>query len=200
MKFGSAVAFSFSILMSSGNTVVAQERANTLSLEQERQATLEEFDTTELPDLDVVRAVATRLFALPLEQQDEEKLRKLSKEANRVANLIDYIYDEYNDYYREIYEYQRVREKVRVPAAEYGGIIDEFKIIRNQAYFNLGALSRDNGRTIEAFLYFKDAFRLSSFECGDGEAKTCMRWKAEQELQKLLGLSHIKAYVSRWSQ
>lgn len=196
MKFGSVAVFSFSILVSSGNAIVAQERANTLSLEQERQATLEEFDVTELPDLDVVRAVATRLFALPLEQQDEEELKKLSREANRVANLVDYIHDEYDDFYREIHKYPSVRERVMVPADEYGDIINEFVTIRNQAYFNLGALSRDNGRTMEAFLYFKDAFRLSDFYCGEVGALTCMRWKAEQELQKLLGLSHIKAFTA----
>ncbi len=69
--------------------------------------------------------------------------------------------------------------------------------IRNQAYFNLGILARDSGKTMEAFLYFKDVFELSVFNCDGGKsAETCMRWKAEQELQEILGLSAIKAYVS----
>ena len=145
MKFSSVAVFSFSILLLTGDAVVAQERANTLSLEQERQETLEKFDITELPDLDVVRAVATQLFALPLEQQDEEELKKLSKEANRVANLVHYIKSEYRDHYRESYEYNVIGEKMRVkvmpPARKYGDVFNEFVDIRNQACFHLGALS-----------------------------------------------------------
>ena len=195
MRYCSIVVLSFLVLLLTGDGVIAQDRTNTLSIEQERQAALEEFNVTELPDLDVVRAAAVQLFAQPLEQQDEEELKKLSREANRVANLIDYIFDEYDDYYRENYQYEFIREKVIIPAAKYESVRNEFLNIRNRAYFNLGALSRDNGRTMEAFLYFKDAFRLSAFNCKYG-ARICMRWKAEQELQKLLGLPRIEAYVN----
>ena len=103
MRYCSIVVLSFLVLLLTGDGVIAQDRTNTLSIEQERQAALEEFNVTELPDLDVVRAAAVQLFAQPLEQQDEEELKKLSREANRVANLIDYIFDEYDDYYRENY-------------------------------------------------------------------------------------------------
>ena len=45
-------------------------------------------------------------------------------------------------------------------------------------------------------LYFKDAFRLSIFDCESQQAtETCMRWKAEQKLKELLGLS-VNSYVS----
>ena len=194
---GAAVVISISALLSTTGSVVSQERSSTLSLERERQATLEEFDITEVPSLDAVRAIATRLFALPVEQQDAEQLKALATEANRTANLVDYIYDEYDDYYRDNYKYEFVQKKVIETASEYGEVFNVFVNIRNQAYFNLGLLSRNAGRTMEAFLYFKDAFRLSSFDCGQNTpATSCMRWKAEQELQKLLGLSHIKAYVT----
>ena len=194
---GAAVAISTSVLFSTTGSVVSQERSGTLSLERERQATLEEFDITEVPNLDSVRAIATHLFALPVEQQDAEELKALATEANRTANLVDYIYDEYDGYYRDSYKYEFVQREVIKAATEYGTIFNEFLNIRNQAYFNLGLLSRNAGRTMEAFLYFKDAFRLSSFDCGPKTpATSCMRWKAEQELQKLLGLSHIKAYVT----
>ena len=191
------VVISTSILLSTTGAVVSQERTSTLSLERERQATLEEFDITEVPSLDAVRAIAIDLFALPVEQQNAEQLKALATEANRTANLVDYIYDEYDDYYRDNYRYEFVQKKVIEAASEYGKVFNDFLSIRNQAYFNLGLLSRNAGRTMEAFLYFKDAFRLSSFDCGQNTPKTsCMRWKAEQELQKLLGLSHIKAYVT----
>ena len=184
-------------LISVMSAVSSQERASTLSLEEEREATLKEFDITEVPSLDAVRAFAAQLFSLPLEKQSPDQLKELAKEANRTANLVDYIYDEYDDYYRDNYRYEFIQELVIGPASEYGKIFNEFVDIRNQAYYNLGIISRNNGRTLEAFLYFKDAFRLSSFDCGSGTlAKSCMRWKAEQELQNLLGLSHIRAYVS----
>ena len=192
-----AVVISTSALLSAMNSVVSQENTGTLSLERDRQATLAEFNITEVPSLDAVRAIATRLFALPVEQQDAEQLKALATEANRTANLVDYIYDEYDNYYRDNYRYEFVQKQVLKSASEYGNVFNEFLSIRNQAYFNLGLLSRNAGRTMEAFLYFKDAFRLSSFDCGQNTpATSCMRWKAEQELQKLLGLSHIKAYVT----
>ena len=194
------VLTSFFIAQLLNNAVIAQERGNTLSLEQERQAALEEFDVTEVPDLDAVRSFASQLFSQPIEQQNAEQLKKLSKEANRAANLVDYIYDEYDDYYRDNYKYEFVQKLLVAPVREYRNVFNEFVDIRNQAYFNLGVLSRNNGKTMEAFLYFKDVFRLSSFDCGSKtETKSCMRWKAEQELQKLLGLTHIEAYVS-WQQ
>ena len=74
--------------------------------------------------------------------------------------------------------------------------LNEFLEIRNQAYFNLGLLAKNENKTMEAFLYFKDAYRLSLFDCRGTSEKYCIRWKAEQELQKLLGLMEIKAYVT----
>ena len=188
------VLFAFFLGASNG---IAQERTDTLSLEQERKKALERFNVTKVPDLDAVREIAAQLFAQPIKQQDSGQLKKLAEEANRSANLIDYIYDEYMDYYRENYKYDFVQAKVAEPAKDYERVFNEFLSIRNQAYFNLGLLAKDDGKTMEAFLYFKDAYRLSLFECGTKQpAKNCIRWKAEQELQKLLGLTEINAYVT----
>jgi len=61
----------------------------------------------------------------------------------------------------------------------------------------MGLIAKKKGENLRAYLYFKDAFRLSSFDCGPGKpVKGCMRWKAEQEMQKLLGLSDVEAYRS----
>lgn len=197
LNFGIVVMFSLLVALSIGDVSVAQEQTNTLSIGRERRATLEEFNITEVPDLEAVRTIAAQLFAKPLEQQDPEQLRKLSQEANRAANLVNYIYDEYDDYYKESYRYDFVQKEVRGPAREYERTFNEFIEIRNRAYFNLGIISRNNQRTMEALLYFRDAFRLSNFDCGSKKIPhTCMRWKAEQEIQKLLGLSHIESYIS----
>ncbi len=185
------------VLLGICNTLSAQEKPNTLSIEKERQKALEEFDVTEVPDLDAIRLFASELLSTPIEGQEKAQLKKLAKEANRVANLVNYIYDEYDDYYRDSYKYDFIQEKVIGSAQEYGKVFNEFVKIRNKSYFNLGIISRNKGETMEAFLYFKDAFRLSGFDCGSGgKPKSCLRWRAEQELQSLLGLSHIKAYVS----
>ena len=75
--------------------------------------------------------------------------------------------------------------------------MNEFLGIRNQTYFNLGMKGKEAGNNIESLIWFRDAYRLSDFECGNRQAREkCMRWKAEKELQKLLGLSSIKAYVT----
>ncbi len=187
----------FGILFGVFNPLYAQEKSNTLSIEKERQKALKEFDMTEVPDLDAIRSFASELLSKPIEQQEKTQLSKLAMEANRAANLVNYIYGEYDNYYRDNYKYDFVQEKVIGSAKEYGRIFNEFVKIRNEAYFNLGIISRNNGETMEAFLYFRDAFRLSGFDCGPGNnPESCLRWRAEQELQSLLGLSHIKAYVS----
>ena len=197
ISIGAGSVVAASLFLATPINGVSQDSVNTLSLEEERSAELEKFDVTEIPDLNVVRNSAKHLFSLPLEKQDSEQLKELARVANMTANLVNYIYDEYDDYYRDNYRYEFIQKKVQIPASVYGAIFNEFLKIRNQAYFNLGLISKNDGRTMEAFLYFKDAFRLSSFDCGkDKPAIGCMRWKAEQELQKLLVLSHVKAYVS----
>ena len=99
---------------------IAQERTDTLSLEQERKETLERFSFTKVPDLDAVRKISAQLFARPITQQDPKQLKELAEEANRSANLIDYIYDEYMDFYRENYKYDFIQKKVAEPAGNYG--------------------------------------------------------------------------------
>ncbi len=194
VKLANRVLFSLLIVLSLGNASSAQGNTGTLSIEKERQEALKEFNITEVPNLDAIRSATNDLFAKPIEEQSTESLKTLAKLANQAANLVNYIYEEYDDFYRENYEYDSLRKDVIGPAREHREVVNEFVDIRNKAYFNLGIIARDAGKTMEAFLYFRDAFRLSGFNCWETVPNKCMRRKAEQELQKLLELSHIKAY------
>ncbi len=97
-----------------------------MALEKERQATLEEFNVTETPDLETVRSVAAQLFSQPLEQQNVEELKKLSEAANRIANLVKYIYDEYDNYSRENYKYDFLQKKYRGPSVNIARLSTNF--------------------------------------------------------------------------
>ena len=111
--------------------------------------------------------------------------------------MVNFIKDEYDDFRQENYRYDFVLKKLKPSLGQYTQVVNEFLAIRNQAYFNLGTKAKNAGNNVPALLWFRDAFRLSGFDCGKNQAReTCMRWKAEQEIQNLLGLSSIKAYVT----
>ena len=150
-----------------------------------------------IPDPDGIRRIAKEIFSKPISDQDADVLQSLAKQSNSYANMVNFIKDEYDDFRRENYSYDFVLEKLNPSLGHYARIVNEFLAIRNRAYFNLGMKAKETGNNVPALLWFRDAYRLSSFECGKDQAReTCMRWKAEQELQKLLGLSAVKAYVT----
>lgn len=180
----------------SNSGAMAQDTEDLLAIEETRQKTLENFNVAEIPDLDRIRSVASELFALPIDQQNVEDLTNLSIEANRAANLISYIREEYDDEYRDNYRYEFIQEKLAKPHDEYVKVSNEFIDIRNQVYFNLGIKYKNRGETMKSFLYFNDAFRLSRFDCGNKQPDNCMRWRAEQEMKELLGIKQINSYVS----
>ena len=186
----------FLLISVANDNVMAQNTEDLLAIEENRQQTLENFNISEIPDLDRIRSLASNLFALPIGKQKVEDLTNLSIEANRAANLIRYIRDGYNDEYRENYRYEFIQEKLAKPHDDYVKISNEFIDIRNQAYFNLGIKYKSLGETVKSFLYFSDAFRLSRFDCGTKRPDDCMRWKAEQEMKKLLGIEGIDSYVT----
>lgn len=198
IKCGLKHCFSSSvfILALACTSVLAQDTEDLLAIEENRQKTLENFDITEIPDLNRIRSVASKLFALPTEKQNVEDLTNLSIEANRAANLISYISEEYNDEYRENYRYEFIQVKLAKPHDEYVKMSNEFIDIRNQIYFNLGTIYKNRGETVKSFLYFNDAFRLSRFDCETKRPDDCMRWKAEQEMKRLLGIEQIESYVT----
>ena len=169
---------------------------STLDIDEQRAATLKKLES-DFPDPDEIRRVSKETFSKPISAQDIDVLQSLAKQSNGYANMVNFVKDEYDDYRRENYSYDFVLEKLKPSLGHYARIVNEFLAIRNQAYFNLGMKEKEAGNNVSALLWFRDAFRLSSFDCGKNQAReTCMRWKAEQELQALLGLSSIRAYVT----
>lgn len=169
---------------------------STLDIDEQRAATLAKLES-DVPDPDEIRGIAKETFSKPISDQDKDVLQSLAKQSNTYANMVNFIKDEYDDFRRENYRYDFVLKNLKPSLGQYTQIVNEFLAIRNQAYFNLGTKAKKAGNNVPALLWFRDAFRLSSFDCGKNQAReTCMRWKAEQEIQNLLGLSSIKAYVT----
>ncbi len=169
---------------------------STLDIDEQRAATLEKLES-DVPDPDGIRRIARETFSKPISDQDTDVLQSLAKQSNVYANMVNFIRDEYDDYRRENYSYDFVLEKLNPSFGHYTRIVNEFLAVRNQSYFNLGMKEKEAGSNVPALLWFRDAFRLSSFDCGKNQARqTFMRWKAEQEIQNLLGLSSVKAYVT----
>jgi hypothetical protein len=159
-----------------------------LSLEDERTKQLQELGIL-LPDPVSIRAAAEAEFTKSVAEQDADLLEEIASDANAYSNLVSRITDEYNDYLRENSRYDFVTEEVRkAPIVESLLALDsEFKGIRNQAYLNLGIIAMDDGREMEAFLFFNDAYRLSVFSCSEG-VDNCVRYQAEQYMKSLLGV------------
>lgn len=158
------------------------------SLEAERTKQLQEMGVL-LPNPQKIIATAEQEFAKDIQAQDASSLEKIAEEANHYANLVAKISNEYADYIRDNSRYEFVTDEVRkATLVDIMSLKDSvFKTIRNQAYINLGLIAQSNGKDMEAFLFFNDAFRLSSFSCYDGK-DTCLRYQAEQHMKKLLGL------------
>ena len=169
---------------------------STLDIDEQRAATLKKLESV-IPDPVQLREIAKTTFFKPISDQNVDVLKSLAKQSNSYANMVNFIKDEYDDYLRESYSYDFVTKKVSPSLRQYAQIFNEFLDIRNQAYFNLGMKEEEAGNNIEALVWFRDAYRLSEFDCGNRQVREkCMKWKAEQELQNLLGLSSIKAYVT----
>lgn len=140
--------------------------------------------------------MARATFALPLNQQSEDVLKQIATKANLYANFVGFIEQSYDSYRREMFRYDFVTKPVERAREPYAELSNRFKDLRNQAYFNLGSKARDEGKNLEALLYYRDAYRLSSFECGKDGSKNCARWHAEIEIQKLLRITKIQPYVT----
>lgn len=178
------------IFVLAGSPGVAQ------TFEQGREQELAKLELDQMPDREDIARQAVELFAMPIEEQSEQALADLAKAASATARLIGFLYEEYDEHRQDNARYDVVTEKVDVVMDDYGAEVDKFKAIRNRAYFNLGVKAKAAGQDVMAFLYFRDAYRLSRFDCGTGSVGACMRWQAEKEMQKLLGLGHIQSYIT----
>ena len=131
---------------------------------------------------------------LDREKVSVDELKSIANRANKASNFVSYIQEEYNEYYRENYKYSFVQEDIAGPHDAYVEKANELKNIRNKAFYRLGQLIEKTGDIGTAFYYYRDAFRLSDFDTRDKG----IRYKAEQEMKRLLGIEDIESYIT-WS-
>jgi hypothetical protein len=122
-----------------------------------------------------------------------EQLKKVAEKSNTAANMVGYIEEEYADYIRENSRYEFITEEVEPAHIAYVTLANTLKDIRNKAYLELGKRVEKTGNVGAAFFYYRDAYRLSGFS-PDREAG--VRYKAEQEMKRLLGVNDIESFVS----
>lgn len=118
--------------------VSAAEPSGSLNLGAKREEALKAFQATTNPNFARIEKLAGSLFSKPLTQQSEKDLQLLASQANKAANLISVIQDEYDSSYRSNYRYDFIQEKVAGPRDSYVHLGNKFKSFRNRDYFNLG--------------------------------------------------------------
>lgn len=156
-----------------------------------RTKEVEQWSKSGFGDVNVIMKNATAILAD--ENATISQLKDAAKSSNAAANFIGNITDVYDDYKRENYKYDFVLEKVNPSRDAYVAKSNALKVLRNQCYFRIGLELKGDGKNLEAFLYFKDAFRLSPMV---ENGKEGLRYKAEQEMKKLLGLQEIESFVT----
>jgi hypothetical protein len=136
----------------------------------------------------------SELFARELDEQSEEDLQALVKQANAAANYVGVILDEYASYYSDNYRSELIQKRVAQYHDAYVSLSNRLKTLRDQAYFNLGKKAAARGEEISAFFLFRDAFRFSSFTEPQGDHKG-IRYLAEIEMKKLLDIEGIGTFL-----
>jgi len=162
--------------------------------EKIRTEQIKKYGGTDIPKPQEVTKKAEVFLAKPISEQSIKELKAIAENSNKAANYIGFIFDEYATYYRDNYKYDFVQEKIAPFHDKFLLLSNKLKSQRNQAYLNLGKKIAASGNNIEAFFYFKDAFRLASFTDDSGDHKG-IRYQAEQEMKKLMGLESIESFV-----
>jgi hypothetical protein len=181
------------VLVSTPLPAPAQD-AKAEDIEAARSEMLKRWGVDGLVKPSNVEDTAKTLLGRPLAEQPEDQLRELAKRANAAANFVGFILEEYESYYREKYRYDFVQKKVAPFHDAYVRLSNRLKSYRNQAYFNLGKNAADRGDEMTAFFMFRDAYRLSTFAEDEGDHKG-MRYQAEIEMKKLLGLEGMGTFL-----
>ena len=182
------------LIMLNYSCLYAQDTTETLDIDKQRENFLKKIQISSIPNPKEIEKSSKMIFEKELKDQKEGELITLAQAANKYVNLVGFIEEEYSSQKRSNYRYDFVIEKLDPPLAKYQEIKNKFLVIRNQAYFNLGMKSKNAGESIAALLYFRDAFRLSSFGCSEG-TDNCIRWKAEQEMKELLQIDGVESYI-----
>lgn len=167
------------------NSVNAQK---VTSLEEQRELQLQSLGH-KVPDPELISKLASEEFSKPEAEQSIEQLKEIADTSNLYSNLVNKIYEGYKDYRRDNYKYDFVQEAIDAAPIfeELMEINNKYKNIRNQALILIGKKYLAEGKRMEAFIYFDDAFRLSAFSCYDGKEE-CPRYIAEQHMKELLGI------------
>jgi hypothetical protein len=189
MKFCKTLIITTSLLFSTMAFSAESEDVEKLRAEQ-----IKKWGTSGLPKPQELIAKAEAILNKPIENQTINELKKTAENSNKAANYVGFILDQYASYYRENYKYDFVQTKVAPFHDKYVVISNKLKSIRNQSYFNIGKKLASSGNETEAFFYFRDAYRLTSFTDDKGDHKG-IRYKAEREMLKLLELGDIESFV-----
>ncbi len=190
MKLLKAILVSVSIILISQLSYANDAE----DFEKIRAEQIKKYGGTDIPKLKEISAKAETLLAKPLKEQSVKELKSVAKSSNKAANYVGFIFDEYAQYYRDNYKYNFVQEKVSPFHDNFLRLSNKLKALRNQAYLNLGKKIAASGNNIEAFFYFRDAFRLSTFTDDKGNHKG-IRYQAEQEMKKLMGIDNIESFI-----
>jgi hypothetical protein len=189
MKICRALIITTSLLFATMEISAESEDVEKLRAEQ-----IKKWGTTGLPKPQILITKAEALLKKPIGDQTIKELKELAESTNKAANYVGYILKQYASYYRENYKYDFVQEKIAPFHDKYFVTSNKLKSFRNHAYFNIGTKLAGSGNDAEAFFYFRDAYRLTSFTDEKGDHKG-MRYKAEREMLKLLELGDIESFV-----
>lgn len=190
------VCLSFAVVITRAQTN-NQQNDDSEDIETLRNAQIIKWGGNGLPDHKKVAALAQEILAKPLDNQTVSELTELAEQANRAANYINFIESEYDSYHREKRSYDFITEPVGKTLDEYRIISNQLKDYRNQSYFNLGKKADISGNKVKAFFYFRDAYRLAIFARYKEFApykEVDMRYKAEQEMKRMLNLEDIESF------
>jgi len=158
-----------------------------------RQKLIEKWASVGLTNVDTVIKEGEEIIGS--EKESTAALIDIASKANKSANFVDYILEEYKDFYNDNYKYEFIRDIIAVPHDKYVRISNKLKDIRNKAYLKIAELKEQEGDIGGAFFYYRDAYRLSRFD-GYTDNDHGVRYTAEQAMKRLLGIEGIESYKS----
>lgn len=159
------------------------------NVDKERQEEIKKWEKSGIGDVNLILIETTEI--LNDMEASEKNLLEAANKANSAANYVSYLQEEYADAYREYSRYDWITEKI-IPAHDaYVGKANSLKNVRNEIYIRLGDISASKGKQVEAFMFYRDAYRLSTFR---GAGVAGVRYRAEQKMKEIIGLSEIESY------
>lgn len=185
------IVITLTVLLVLPAAVIASDMEDVEKLRSEQ---IKKWGDTSIPKPKEIAIKAKAVLDKPIENQSISELKNIAEQSNKAANYVGFILDDYATYHRDNFRFDFVQEKVVPFYDAYVKLSNELKDYRNQSYFNIGKKLVASNNEIEAFFYFRDAYRLSSFTDDKGDHKG-MRFLAEQEMKKLMGLTDIESFL-----